>query len=53
MYWCKKCEETTEHEHKRSKLRGTVGLPSTFVNEDGGIKDLIADDAGNANDGMT
>ena len=32
VYWCKRCKETTEHEHKRSKLRGNVGLPNFKFN---------------------
>lgn len=24
VYWCQKCKETTEHEHKRSKFKGFV-----------------------------
>jgi len=27
IYWCKSCKESTEHDHKRSKLKGAVGVP--------------------------
>lgn len=27
IYWCKKCKETTDHEHKRERIHGSVGLP--------------------------
>lgn len=33
VYWCKSCQETTEHEHKRSKLRGTAGLAMPEIEE--------------------
>ncbi len=26
MYWCQKCKEETDHEHKRSKFKGIAGL---------------------------
>ena len=26
MYWCQKCKEETEHEHKRRKFKGIAGL---------------------------
>lgn len=26
-YWCKKCKETTEHEHKRERVKGQAGFP--------------------------
>ena len=31
-YWCKSCKEETEHEHKRSKLKGAPGTP--FLEKD-------------------
>jgi len=27
LYWCKKCNESTSHEHKRERLKGTEGNP--------------------------
>ena len=27
IYWCNKCKEATEHEHKRSKLKTVAGAP--------------------------
>ena len=27
VYWCNKCKESTEHEHKRSKLKTIAGAP--------------------------
>jgi predicted amidophosphoribosyltransferase len=27
IYWCNKCKESTEHEHKRSKLKAMPGAP--------------------------
>lgn len=26
-YWCKGCKESTEHEHKRERVRGSAGFP--------------------------
>lgn len=26
-YWCKMCKETTEHEHKRERVKGQAGFP--------------------------
>jgi len=25
IYWCKKCKESVEHEHKRERFRGFAG----------------------------
>lgn len=27
VYWCNKCKESTEHEHKLSKLKSMPGAP--------------------------
>ena len=27
LYWCKKCNENSSHEHKRERLKGTEGNP--------------------------
>jgi hypothetical protein len=27
LYWCKKCYESTQHDHKREKLKGGEGNP--------------------------
>jgi len=27
MYWCKDCKDTTDHEHKRERVRGQAGFP--------------------------
>lgn len=38
VYWCKKCFENTEHEHKRTKLKptsGELGMSSGKNKEDG------------------
>jgi hypothetical protein len=29
LYWCKKCNDETEHEHQREKFKGLPGLPET------------------------
>lgn len=34
IYWCKKCQETTEHEHKRTKLKAGTGEKSSVQPED-------------------
>lgn len=34
VYWCKKCKESTEHEHKREKVRGTAGFPFDIKDAD-------------------
>ena len=34
LYWCKGCKESTEHEHKRSKLKGNSGIPFMPKNDD-------------------
>ena len=36
VYWCNKCKESTDHEHKRSKLKQLAGAPTE---EDGGEAD--------------
>ena len=33
-YWCKKCQETTEHEHKRTKLKAGTGEKSSAQPEE-------------------
>ena len=27
LYWCKKCKEESEHDHKRERVHGSVGFP--------------------------
>ena len=27
IYWCKRCKEDNEHEHKRERVHGSVGFP--------------------------
>ena len=40
VYWCKKCYETTEHEHKRTKLKPTQReLAATSGGDEHGEKD--------------
>lgn len=36
IYWCKKCKEETEHEHKRERVKGTMGFPFdiSYVDKD-------------------
>jgi hypothetical protein len=29
VYWCKECNKTTEHAHKRERVKGTAGFPFT------------------------
>jgi hypothetical protein len=33
-YWCKSCKDSTEHEHKRGKLKGVAGVPFEIVEKD-------------------
>lgn len=36
VYWCKKCFESTEHEHKRTKLKPTAGELASSSKDKGG-----------------
>ena len=29
VYWCKKCKDSTEHEHERERFKGFAGLPDS------------------------
>jgi len=39
LYWCKKCKDSTEHEHKRVRFKGIPGLtqddPAKAKDDDG------------------
>jgi hypothetical protein len=35
IYWCKKCHDKTEHEHKREKLKGDAGNPFAKPGKEG------------------
>lgn len=41
IYWCKGCKETTEHEHKRERVRGQAGFPFDIKSMD---KDQMTDE---------
>jgi len=38
IYWCNKCKDSTEHEHKRTKFKGVAGGPSEEEPKDGDNK---------------
>ena len=41
IYWCKRCKEETEHEHKRDRVHGSVGFPFNLSEVD---KDQMTDE---------
>lgn len=43
VYWCNKCKESTEHEHKRSKLKSMPGAPVEAGNGEADGKEAYLD----------
>jgi len=41
IYWCRKCKDSTEHEHKREKVHGSIGFPFKVSEMD---KDKMTDE---------
>ena len=37
VYWCKDCKKSTDHSHRRGKVRGQAGFPFELQGVDKGL----------------